>query len=332
LNIFLKQFKFVRNLLSKGFFVLLRLSFQRNSQYYYGRYLGTDHPLVLVIKNLIRPKRIIKKLLYGQIVRIPFILSAANQAEELPELTNEWQKYIEILKRDGIVLIPGFFKKRSEALNENYKLNAQEFPPRGKYYRLNADFNNLDIFNIAVDPMILTILAKYYGCQPYLRQQPFINCTHLGTAKEPLTPGFNDFWHYDTVNQITAHVLLKDLSESDSNMFYAKGSHRTHREYISKNDYYYSEEYMNDNFEIIPCIGESGTLVIFDSNGLHRLDLKLNTFRAFLHLNFLPGNDVAQSSKVIQAGFTHDTKSELLKLKQYQAASLSHIYPLSKYW
>ena len=40
------------------------------------------------------------------------------------------------------------------------------------------------------------------------------------------------------------HVLLKDISESDSCMFYAKGSHRTHREYISKNDYYYSEEFM----------------------------------------------------------------------------------------
>ena len=193
MNIFLKQVKLARNLLSKGFFVLLRLSFQRNSQYYYGRYLGTDNPFVLVIKNLIRPKRIIKKLLYGQIVPIPFILSAANQNEELPELTDEWKKNIEILKRDGIVLIPGFFKKKSEALNENYKLNAQEFPPRDKYYIFPADFNNLDIFNITVDPMILTILAKYYGCQPYIRQQPFINCTHLGNTREPLTPGFNDF-------------------------------------------------------------------------------------------------------------------------------------------
>jgi len=89
---------------------------------------------------------------------------------------------------------------------------------------------------------------------------------------------------------------------------------------------------MNDNFEIIPCIGESGTLVIFDPNGLHRLDLKLNTFRTHLHLNFLPGNDVVENSKVIQAPFSDDTKSELLKLKQYQTTSLSHIYPQSKYW
>jgi hypothetical protein len=332
LNIFQKQFKLIRNLLSKGFFVILRLSLQRDSRYYYGRYFGTDNTLLLVIKNLVRPKRILDKFIYGQIVKIPFMLSAANQAKELPDLPDEWQKYIEILRRDGIVFIPGFFKKKSESLNKKYKLNAQDFPPRNEYYHFDTDFNNIDIFNITVDPMILTILAKYYGCQPYLRQQPFINCTHLGAAKEPLTAGFNDFWHYDTVNQMTSHVLLKDISESDSCMFYAKGSHRTHREYISKNDYYYSEEYMNENFEIIPCVGQSGTLVIFDPNGLHRVDLKLSTFRALLHLNYLPGNDVVQNSKVKQADFSHDTKSELLKLEQYQSASLSHIYPHSKYW
>jgi len=325
LNIFIKKFKLVRDLLFKGLFVLLRLSFQRNSRYFYGRYFGTDHLFVLVIKNLIRPKRIIKKFLYRQIVPIPFILSAASQNEELPELTNEWKKNIEILKRDGIVFIPGFFKKKSEAINEYYKLNAQEFPPKDKYHKFDADFNNLDIFNIAVDPMVLTILANYYGCQPYHRHQPFINCTHLNNTREPLTPGFNDFWHYDTVNQMTAHVLLNDISVSDNCMFYAKGSHRTHREYISRNDYFYSEEYMNDNFEIIPCIGESGTLVIFDSNGIHRVDLKPSTFRSYLHLNFLPGNDVVDNSRGIQAAFSDETKSELLKLKEYQTASLSHI-------
>jgi hypothetical protein len=325
MNIVLKQLKLARRLILNGTFFLLQLSFQRNSQYFYGRYFGTDHPFVLVIKNLLHPIRIIKKLLYGQIVRIPFTLSASNPAEELPELSNEWQKYVEILKRDGIVFIPGFFKKSSKALNENYKLNHQEFPPRDEYYRFYADSNDLDIFNIVVDPMMLTIVAKYYGCQPYYRDQPGINCTHLGTRKQPEEVGFNDFWHYDTVNQMTAHILLNDISESDSCMFYAKGSHRTHREYISKNDYYYSEEYMNDHFEIVPCIGESGTLVIFDPNGLHRVDLKLNTFRSHLHLNFVPGNDFLERSKDMKAVFTPNIKAKIVKLKQYQSSSLSHL-------
>ncbi len=310
--------------------VLLRLSFQRNSQYFYGRYFGTDHPFVLAIKNLLRPKRIIKKILYGQIMRAPFTLSISNSVKELPELTDEWQEYFKILKRDGIVFIPGYFKKRSEALNEYYKLNCQNFPSRDEYYRFTVGFNNPDVFNIAVDPMMLTVLAKYYGYQPYYRQFPGINCTHLGAKKDPEAIGFNDFWHYDTVNQMTAHILLNDISESDSCMFYAKGSHRTHRQYISKDDYYYSEEYMNNNFEIIPCVGKSGTLVIFDSNGIHRADLKPNTFRSHLHLNFTPGNDFLDEVKETQTGFNYNSEDETVELKEYQVESLSKFLNLKK--
>jgi len=325
LNILKRQLKFARTIMVKCFFVLIRLTFQRDSKIFYGRYMGTDNKFVLFIKNLIRPKRIIKKLIYGQIFRIPFILSASNQTKGLSELTSEWQKYIVTLKRDGIVIIPGFFRERAEALNQHYKLNGHFFPPIDKYYRFEADLNYSDVFNISVDPMMLTILAKYFNCQPYHRSQPFLNCTHLGVKKKLEQTNVNDFWHYDTANQMTAHILLNDVSESDNCMFYAKGSHRTHREYLTKNDYYYSEEYINLNYDIVPCVGEVGSLIIFDTNGLHRLDIKLNTFRAHLHLNFVPGNDLLTESKHIHNGFNPNTKDKFLKLKKYQASSLSHI-------
>ena len=185
MNILLKIFKLVQKLIVNGIVVLLRLGLKRDSRHFYGRYLGTDHPLELVIKSFLRPSRIIKKFIYGQIIRIPFILSAANRAEELSELSDEWKKYSEILKRDGIVFISNFFKKRSEALSNQYKLNRQEFPPRGKYYRFHVGLDNRDVFNVAVDPTMLTILANYFGCQPYLRGLTAINSTHLGTKKDP---------------------------------------------------------------------------------------------------------------------------------------------------
>ncbi|MDC1350592.1 phytanoyl-CoA dioxygenase family protein [Oceanospirillaceae bacterium] len=327
MKILFQNFKLAQKIIVNIISVLLRLSFKRNSRHFYGCYFGTDHPLELVIKNFLRPNRIIKKFIYGQIIRIPFILSAADRAVELSELPDEWKKYSEILKRDGIVFIPNFFKKRSEALSNQYKLNRQEFPPKGEYYRFYVGLDNLDVFNVAVDPMMLTILANYFGCQPYLRDLPVINCTHLETKKDPEADGFNDFWHYDTVNQMTAHILLSDVSESDNCMFYAKGSHCTHRQYISKNDYLYSEEYVNDKFKIIPCIGEAGTLVFFDSNGLHRLDLKLDTFRSHLHLNFVPGNDLIEYSQDILDLYSPKAREELATLDKYQAKSLSHLYP-----
>ena len=94
MNILSQKFKLAQKIIVNIISVLLRLSFKRNSRHFYGRYFGTNHPLKLVIKNLLRPNRIIKKLIYGQIVRIPFILSAANRAEELSELPDEWKSIV----------------------------------------------------------------------------------------------------------------------------------------------------------------------------------------------------------------------------------------------
>lgn len=298
--------------------LLLQFFFQRDDKYFYGRYFGTDHLFVLIVKNLLRPNRIIKKLIYRQIVPIPFALCVATKAKELPELPDEWKFYLETLKSDGIVFIPGFFKERSKLINQRYKLNKQEFPASSHYYRFSGDLGDVDLLSIVVEPMMLAMLSEYYGCQPYYRQLPGINVTHSGDEQV----GYNDFWHYDTVNQMTAHILLSDTTDSDSCMLYAKGSHRTHRQYISTNDYYYSEKYMNDHFKIIPCVGESGTLIIFDPNGLHRADLKANTFRSHFHLNLVPGNDLFKGEQYLDTASFRDV---LCKLKCYQEKSLSKL-------
>jgi hypothetical protein len=305
----------------------LRLGFLRDRRYYYDRYFGSDHPLVLSVKNLVRPSRLLKKFLYGQIVPLPSVLSLATPVEGLSSFPSEWQGYIKALKRDGIVFIPGFFKSNTGNLCDRYHVNPEAFPPSDRYKRFTIDLNDPDIFKIATDPMLLAILAGYYSCQPYLRHLPGINCTHPDSEKARESVGFNNFWHYDTANLMTAHILLNDVAVSDSCMFYAKGSHRTHRMAISKNDYYYSEAYMRDHFEIVPCVGEAGTLLIFDPNGLHRVDLKPGTFRSHLHLNFVPGNDILKIKPDVQSGFALRTEADLATLTPIQKRSLVHIPP-----
>jgi hypothetical protein len=318
----MKLLKALRIVIFKKICTLMHFIFLRDSTYYYGRYFGTDHVLVLIVKNILNPKRFIKKLLYGQVIPIPFALSAADEAKELPELSDEWKIYLETLKQDGIVFIPSFFKERAELISNRYKLNKQEFPASDKYYRFVSDLGDDDLLNITVDSMMLSILSKYYGCQPYYRQQPSINVTHPGDDQI----GYNDFWHYDTVNQMTAHILLCGTSESDSCMLYAKGSHRTHKQYISTNDYYYSDEYINENFDIVSCFGEPGTLVIFDPNGLHRADLKPSTFRSHLHLNYVPGNDLLNGEKYKNDSLSvKKLHTDLLELNAYQTRSLSKL-------
>jgi hypothetical protein len=321
----LKPLSTVRQQMMNGVDAVLRSSLLRDRRYYHDNYFGTDDPFVLAIKNLVRPERFVTKFLYGQVVRLPAAFSRATAAEHPAAVPAEWQKHAETFRRDGIVIVPGVFREPAAALAERFQLNPSRFPPSEKYSRFSIDLGDPDIFRITTDPMLLETLASYYGCQPFLRQLPGINCTHPANEKARESVGFNNYWHYDTANLTTAHILLRDCVESDSCMFYAKGSHRTHRVYLSKRDYYYSERYVRDRYEIAPCVGEAGSVVIFDPNGLHRLDLKPHTFRAHLHLNFVPGNDVVKRKADVEAVKDAPAASPRTSLTALQRRSLDRL-------
>lgn len=314
----------------KNFMVSVMKYLIRGNSRFYGRYFGSDNFFVLLIKNVVRPKRFFIKLIYGQVIPLPSFILLSTPAVDVQEMTPQWKEYFNILRRDGIVFIPEYFEGSAANLVERYKLNSEEYPPRDKYYRSSVDLNDPDVFKIVTDPRLLNVMAEYYGCQPFLRLFPGLNCTHSGSVKELEAPGFNDFWHYDTVNQLTVHILLKDISVSDNCMLFAKGSHLKHREYLTNNDYFYSEEYMDKYFEIIPCVGKAGTLVIFDSNGLHRLDLKPGTFRSHLHLNYTPGNDMKDFKDdffkdVLKTDFPMHGALEFSRLSSLQRESVKNL-------
>lgn len=150
--------KAIRDVTYKSICALLQGVFQRNEKYFYGRYFGTDHLLVLIVKNVLKPKRFIKKVLYGQIIPIPFALSGADEAKELPELSHEWEMHLETLRRDGIVFIRGFFKDSSKSISKRYKIENQEFPASSKYYRFVCDLGDKDLFNITSDAMMFVVV------------------------------------------------------------------------------------------------------------------------------------------------------------------------------
>lgn len=303
---------------------LLRRSLLRDSRYYYDQYYGTDNALVLGVKNVVRPTRFLTKLLYGQIVPLPNALSLAT-AVAAPPLSEEWQQHLRTLRRDGIVFVPGFFATDAGLLAQRYQLNPQAFPSSDKYTRFYLELSDPEVLKLATHPMLLGLLAGYYRCQPYLRQMPAMNCTHADSENARQSVGFNNFWHYDTANQTTAHILMNDCAESDSCMLYAKGTHRTHRVQLAKEDYYYSEAYVRDHFEVVPCVGTAGTLVIFDPNGLHRVDLKARTFRAHLHLNFVPGNNVVKAKSGAAAGPGSPSSFDMQSLTHLQKSSLARM-------
>jgi len=274
----------------------------RNQNYYYGTYFSSNNLPLLILKNILKPRRILTKLAYGQIIPLPIFLS---KGDPLPKFTpsQEVLRVLEQLKRDGAVVIPSAFREIADHITAKYDIDLAHSKPFDGYQRdMYLKETDQKILQFMVDEFVLQVFGLYYGRQPYLRAPvglsicypPFDQKSTRETdmAIEKLNMG----WHYDTPNMLQIAVLLNDVTEADSHMQVAKGDHRIHRANVSRYDYYYSDEYVRDHYEIVQCIGPKGTIYLFDSYALHRLMVYKDRPRAMVKVMYVPGNDIVGSN------------------------------------
>lgn len=131
---------------------------------------------------------------------------------------------------------------------------------------------------------------------------------------------FNIAWHYDTVNMLQYSLLLNNVTESGTHMQVAIGDHKRHRTHLHDNDYWYSDEYIDKNLDIAHCVGPKGTLYLFDSNAVHRLNLSKNSLRLDFKVMFTPGNNNL---------YQQHGKQYKLQLKNVDLSSLSEMQKIS---
>ena len=100
-------------------------------------------------------------------------------------------------------------------------------------------------------------------------------------------------------------VLLKDVSEKDTCMEIAPGTHKYFNSALN-----YSEETVNDYVEPVKCIGKKGSIHIHLGNTLHRLKPVAGTSRISLRTLFTPGPNIYLNcddiSKCLSSGFELD--------------------------
>lgn len=118
---------------------------------------------------------------------------------------------------------------------------------------------------LAVDPYLTKLAAYYWGKQVVLAQSG-------GNRLEPIDyPGdYRSFqWHHDAKRkQIKAMILLTDVASEDQRMLYLPGTHLTwHRNRLDSRRT--PEQALSFGPEI-EAIGPAGTVIMFDTNGLHR--------------------------------------------------------------
>jgi hypothetical protein len=101
---------------------------------------------------------------------------------------------------------------------------------------------------------------------------------HMASATRyhPMEPrDFSAFqWHHDECGKhLNVITLLTDVTERDQPMTYLKGSHRMlHSRARWANSRFTREdvERMYPHLEQMTCTAAAGSIMIFDSNGLHR--------------------------------------------------------------
>jgi len=156
-------------------------------------------------------------------------------------------------------------------------------------YVAQLSFLDPELRRLFFDPLLTGVMTNYFRRQVYHRNYPLIVKTeHTGTA--PANP--QGKFHVDGgLGQISTMFLLNDLTEEQTHMQYAVGSHKQHVPYRHiYNRWAYPDDAIAENHELFPLIGPAGTLFLFDAaHGFHRAVYRKDTVRNILHMNFSTG-------------------------------------------
>ncbi|MGH3050170.1 MAG: hypothetical protein ACRDLK_08430, partial [Gaiellaceae bacterium] len=257
-----------------------------------------DSRWVLAAKNVLAPERMLTRARYGQLPAIPRRFTKAKPAGSVPADLDpaKVQQLLSEFRRNGVVQLPGDRSELVRRIAERRGAVEENWQPSDHYTRTLIDpTHDPDALALVTDPLLLGLLAAYYGAQPFVRDAPTVNITFPNITGEEARGGKTDWasdWHWDTPNLISVHVMLNDIAADGTRMLYAKRSHKRPHVRIGDTDRWYSEEFVRNRYPIFDCAGPTGSVFVFDNNGLHRLEAAPNRFRASFEFYWTPGNSL----------------------------------------
>jgi Phytanoyl-CoA dioxygenase (PhyH) len=259
---------------------------------------STDARWVLAVKNVLAPERLLTRARYGQVATVPKRLSRAERpAAAPPDLDRaEVARLLAEFRRNGVVRLSGDRTELVRRIAKRHDAVESGWEPSAHYTRTLLDPTaDEDALALITDPLLLGLLAGYYGAQPFVRDAPTVNITFPNITGEEARGGQSDWasdWHWDTPNLVSVHVMLCDIPTDGTRMLYAKGSHKRPHVRIGETDRWYSEEFVRSRYEVFDCAGPQGSIFVFDNNGLHRLEAVPDRFRASFEFYWTPGNSL----------------------------------------
>lgn len=203
-------------------------------------------------------------------------------------LAPDAERALDALTRDGIVTLERNFSALADDIRTRYMDDAlsPDSPLRrhGLDVSRSVSFSDERLHEVLFDPAICGIVCNYYGRQGFYRDNPTVHREHTTADSMPLVSGV---FHSDGYRQISFMLLLADMTESDTHMEFAKGSHRSQQPSYDLTAI--DQDAVPREFEIVHLVGPKGTLYMFDTEGLHRGAYRAGGRREILHVNITPG-------------------------------------------
>lgn len=218
--------------------------------------------------------------------------------------------YLNKLEQDGILIIPNFvsgellksmqnsFTNNLTKLNFNSTIGFQRYEMYRDYVE---DLLSIDpsFVKFAVNPFVMDIVKSYISTDAIVQE-----CRGWQTriVKEQFHAWHKDGWYdkniYMNTNppkQLKAMIYLTDVETGPFS--YIKGSHRN----ISTNpnilhEHFSNEFIKNHEQDIVHAIGKAGTVIIFDTSGVHcQHSPNLSLRHAVLYTFNIPNISIDQS-------------------------------------
>ena len=317
---------------------IINFIFYHNKVIFYGNFIGSIDLKHLILENLLRPGRSLRRLKYNRFFPIKFKVNNNSISIKVSSLNTSNDSLLKnaskVLDENGAVIIDSYFSAKK----------IQEFVD---YYEFNSFLATSDIANkthstdtliwskvlidLWFDDLIINIINNYIGKIPFARGYPVIQChkpikrySSQELYKSPDKSNLADRWHYDHQCIIQAAIYLDECLEDGTRMQIIPGSNRLPN--VGSNQY--SEEYIDKrNIPIVNCFGGKGSVQIHCGNTIHRNFPVPGKHRSWIKFEFTSGNNILLNSS--QIGESYNAKYNLNDINESQRYMLKGLFPTS---
>ena len=250
-----------------------------------------DQPLTSFRGALSMAKAWLKYLYYRYVYERPGVIYRAKLRNLISDQT--FGMHCSQLIEDGVVILPSYFSgEQLKTMQQDFDRWCETKTPEPKGIT-HIDGGTGEIYlstSIAlsqaiIDPYILAIVSYYWG-------KPIKLAYARGYRTEPISPEeYRAFqWHHDLKRkQVKVMLYLTDVPADGQRMDYIPKSHVVWHSFRSQKQSVFSREQAASYGTPIPCCGPAGTVVIFDTNGLHRGNRNLGPRRDQYTVNYTGG-------------------------------------------